>query len=247
MAEERSTITQVRAITLSREYGSGGGEIAERLAQRLHWQLIDHEVVTRVAKRLGVSEAEVAEHDERADSLAARILNSLRFVQPIVPVSYDVDVPAPMSSHVFYEAQSQVIDGAVAAGHVVIVGRGAQAHLASQRDVFHVRIVAPLEARVTYVIRREGRDQANARDRILHKDEERGRYLQMFYKQHPSDAHLYDLILNTAVLDLDSAVDVIALAVERKDKRLAIPLPELGPSTGLAPYPGQPEDFLPHT
>src|SRR3712207_7571676 len=56
MVDEPSAITNMRAVTLSREYGSGGGEIATRLAHRLAWQLIDHEVVVRVAQTLHVSE-----------------------------------------------------------------------------------------------------------------------------------------------------------------------------------------------
>jgi len=58
MDEDRSAISSMRAITISRQYGSGGGEIAARLATRLGWKLIDHEVVVRVAQELGVTEAE---------------------------------------------------------------------------------------------------------------------------------------------------------------------------------------------
>ena len=82
MDENRSAITTMRAITISREYGSGGGEIATRLAQRLGWQLIDHEVVVRVAQKLHVSEEEAEYHDERVESLAARIFKSLRLAHP---------------------------------------------------------------------------------------------------------------------------------------------------------------------
>ncbi len=242
MAEASSTISGMHAVTLSREYGSGGGEIAARLAHRLGWQLIDHEVVVRVAQQLHVSEADAEAYDETVESRATRILNSLRLLQPMMPV---LDVPQTITSRAFYEARCQVIEGVVATGPVVIVGRGAQAHLADRRDVFHVRIVAPLEARIAYVMRRERRDEAAARARILQKDEERRRYLQTFYQRQPSDAHLYDIILNTGVLDLDSAVDLIYLALERKARRLAVPAQELGPVAGLARYPGQPEDFRP--
>ncbi len=240
MAEESSAIGGMRAVTLSREYGSGGGEIAARLAQRIGWQVVDHEVVVRVAQQLHVSEADAEAYDEHVESRAARILNSLRLLQPMMPV---LDVPQTMTSRAFHEARCRVIDGAVASGQVVIIGRGAQAHLADRRDVFHVRIVAPLEARVTYVMRREGRDEAAARQRITRKDEERRRYLQTFYGREPSDAGLYDIVLNTGIIDLDGAVDVLYLALERKARRLAAPADALGPAAGLAPYPGEPEDF----
>src|SRR6266516_1394900 len=243
MNDDRSTIATMRAITISREYGSGGGEIAGRLTKRLAWQLIDHEVVVRVAQKLHVSEEQAVAHDECVESLASRILKSLRLVHPTMPVT--VEIPFTMDSRAFYEARCQVIEGAVASGQVVIVGRGAQAHLANRRDVLHVRVVAPLEARIAYVMSREDLDQAAAQARILQKDQERARYLQKFYHRHPSDPHLYDLVLNTGILDLESAVEVIALVLERKALRLSLPAWELGPAVGLPRYPGQPEDFRP--
>jgi CMP/dCMP kinase len=243
MDEDSSTIAKMRAVTISREYGSGGGEIAARLAKRLEWQLIDHEVVVRVAQKLHVSEEEVEEHDERVESLASRIFKSLRLVHPTMPVA--IEIPLSIDSRAFHVARSQVIEGAVASGHVVIVGRGAQAHLAQRRDVLHVRVIAPLEARIAYVMRREGLDRAAAHARILKKDQEHVRYLETFYHRHPSDPHLYDFVLNTGILDLDSAVDVIYIILERKARRLSVPMQELGPAVGLSRYPGQPADFRP--
>jgi cytidylate kinase len=243
MDEDRSAIARMRAITISREYGSGGGEVAARLAKHLGWQLIDHEVVVRVARMLHVSEKEAEEHDERVESLASRILRSLRLVHPSMPVT--VDIPLAVDSLAFYEARCQIIEGAVATGEVVIVGRGAQAHLAHRREVLHVRIIAPLEARHIYVTSREGLDQQAAHARILQKDQEHARYLETFYHRHPSDPHLYDLVLNTGILDLESAVEVIALVLDRKARRLLLPTRELGPAVGLPRYPGRSGDFRP--
>src|SRR5205823_10853285 len=89
MNEDRSTIATMHAITISREHGSGGGEIAARLAKRLQWRLIDHEVVVRVAQKLHVSEEEAQDHDERVESLATRILKSLRVIHPTMPVTIE--------------------------------------------------------------------------------------------------------------------------------------------------------------
>ena len=243
MNEDRGTIAAMRAVTISREYGSGGGEIAAHLAQRLQWQLIDHEVVVRVAEKLQVSEEEAEEQDECVESLSARIFKSLHLHHPTMPVI--VDVPQTMDARAFYEARCQIIEGVVASGHVVIVGRGAQAHLASRRDVLHVRIVTPLELRIDYVMSREGLNRVEAQGRILKKDQERRRYLETFYHRSPGDALLYDIVLNTGVLNLDGAVDVISITLERKAMRLSIPTQELGPVIGLPHYPGRPEDFQP--
>jgi cytidylate kinase len=56
---------------------------------------------------------------------------------------------------------------------------------------------------------------------------------------------LYDLVVNTSIIDLDSAVDLIVLALERKGRKLTTPTGELGPVTGLPRYPGHPGDFRP--
>src|SRR5690348_8268252 len=71
-------IAAMGAVTISREYGSGGGEIAARVARRLGWQLIDHVVIERTANELEVYETEVAKHDEEyVDSTRPGILNRI--------------------------------------------------------------------------------------------------------------------------------------------------------------------------
>ncbi len=241
MDAEQSAIAKMHAITISREYGSGGGEIAARLAQRLAWQLIDHQVVVQVAQMLQISQEEAEERDECVESLPTRIFKSLLLVHPSMPVM--VDIPLTVDARAFHEARSQIIEGAVASGQVVIVGRGAQAHLAQRKDVLHVRIIAPLEARIAYVMSREALGWAAAQARILQKDQEHARYLETFYHRRPSDPHLYDLVLSTGILDLESAVDVISIVLERKAMRLSIPTQELGPVGGLSQYPDRPEDL----
>ena len=241
MAEDKG-IAQMRAITISREYGSGGGEIATRLAQQLGWHLIDHEVVVRVAQELGVSEAEAEVYDERGEGIVARILTSLQVIQPSILIATP-PMPLTTDAKEYNEARRRVIDAAVKTGHVVIVGRGAQVLLADRRDVLHVRIVAPLDLRVAYVMQREGLDQASARTRIQGKDRDRSRYLQAQHHLSSEDPHLYDLVVNTGILDLDSAIDLIQLALERKATRLSSPTGELGPATGMTRYSEQPGDF----
>jgi len=234
---------QMRAVTISREYGSGGGEIAARLAKHLGWQLIDHEIVVRVAKEWQVHESVVSEHDEHGESTLSRILSGLRMFQPVS----SVDVPAlPETAALDYQASlRRVVESAVAAGRVVIVGRGSQKLLADRRDTLHARIVAALERRITYVMEREGLDYNAARARIQLKDRDRTRYLEGVYHQSPASPHLYDLVVNTDSLSLDDAVALIAQALTLKAGRLNVPTEQLGPGAGLVAYTTQPGDFHP--
>jgi cytidylate kinase len=243
MSEDHGAISQMRAITVSREYGSGGGEIARRLARRLGWRLVDHEAVVEVAEQLGVSEEEAAAHDEHVEGFVSRILTSMQTIEPIGYVNVTVPAAVTVNARDYRGALEKVVMSAVTAGHVVIVGRGAQVIIAQRRDVLHVRVVASLEQRIPYVMRREGVDQETARRRIQAKDRNRVRYLQSEYRRHPEDPHLYDLVLNTNIVDLDSIVDLICLGLERKARQLSTPVEALGPGTGLTRYPTQPGDF----
>src|SRR5438067_959739 len=168
MSGDSSINTQMRAITISREYGSGGGEIARRLAKRLGWRLIDHETVVRVAQELGVSEAEAAVHDEYAEGLVSRILTSMQAVDPALYMTGPASLT--MNSQEYHKALEKVVTSAATAGHVVIVGRAAQVILAKQRDVLHVRVVASIEQRIPYVMRREGLDKMEPVNAFQPKD-----------------------------------------------------------------------------
>src|SRR5205085_828943 len=184
MTDDIETINRMSAVTISREYGSGGGEIAARLARRLEWQLIDHEIVEHVASEMGTSIQEAEARDERTEGVLARALNSMVYLNPTL--LGDAPTVAFLSNEDTYrETVSKIVRAAAARGHVVIVGRGSQVLLAPRRDVLHVRVIAVLEQRVAYVMQREGVDQAEAQLRIQMKDHDRARYLEAQYHQKP--------------------------------------------------------------
>lgn len=246
MVQHPDLVEQMRAITVSREYGSGGGEVARRVVQQLGWQLVDHEIVVRVARTLGVSESEAEAHDEHVEGFVSRLLRSMQRVDPnLLSGAPVLPVSAETEQNEYQEALTDVVKAAITDGHTVIVGRGSQALLAERRDVLHVRIVAPLAIRVGYVMQREGLSQDDAKERIQLKDRDRMRYLQSAHNLQSDDPHLYDLVVNSAILDLDSIASLVIIALEDKAKRLMVPEEQLGPGAGLARYPGRPEDFRP--
>ena len=234
-------VEHMQAVTISREYGSGGGEIAVRLARMLGWRLLDHEAVVQVAQQLGISVADAEAQDEHVESLGMRLLNGLSLIQP--PMSNAVQlVPLP-TDFAYHETMHRVVEAALTSGHVVIVGRGSQMQLQERRDILHVRVVAPLEQRIAYVMQREDLNRESAQARIHYKDSGRARYLQTQYRQSPADPLLYDVVINTAILSLNDATHLVHDALAYKARRLATDTGELGPGTGLAQYPGRSEDF----
>ena len=239
--EEQDLVSKMAAVTISREYGSGGGEIAARLAERLGWHLVDHEAVVEVARAMGVTEAEAEAYDEHVDDIVSRVLHSFTMLQS--PVITTEPITIASDSHFYDDARRRVVESAADHGHAVIVGRGGQVLLASRPDVLHARIVAPLEKRIIYVMRRESLDHARAQARVTAKDRDRARFLSETHHKSPADPQLYDLVINTGVLDLDSAVDLLAQALERKARKLNLPAEELGPAAGQTRYAEAPGNF----
>src|SRR5436305_5764754 len=136
MDMNQQAVAAMRAITISREYGSGGGEIAARLARRLGWQLIDHAVIEQTARELGVYETEVEKHDEEyVESTLSRILNR---IQPASSGGFSPSGPAFFASparteetRAYQETLRHIITAAATTGHGVLVGRGGQARCAA--------------------------------------------------------------------------------------------------------------------
>src|SRR5215470_19729633 len=146
MDANRVAAPQMRAVTISREYGSRGGEIAARLAKRLGWQLIDHAIVERVASELGTSTQEAEAHDEHSDGIIAQLASSMQGLYPASMVGAPPE--AFLSDEDYRGTVDRIISAAAARGHVVMVGRASQVILADLRDVLRVRVIAPFEKRL---------------------------------------------------------------------------------------------------
>ena len=116
MNEDIDAINRMRAITLSREYGSGGGEIASRLAKRLGWDLIDHAIVERTARELGTSQEEAEAHDEYTEGRVSRVLNSMLYLSPASMVIAPPE--AFLSDEEYRSAVNKLVRAAAVRGHV---------------------------------------------------------------------------------------------------------------------------------
>lgn len=232
----------MRAITIARLYGSGGGEVARRIAARLGWRLIDHVVIVELARQLGITEEEAEDLDEHTEGFILRTLNSMSLMYPSVVENISPS-PSPATRERTYQAAlRRIIELSVEEGNVVIVGRGAGSLLINRRNVLRAYIVAPLEQRIAYVAQREGLDEHAARKRIQTKDNDRRRYVQAHYHLQADDPTLYDVTLNTAILSLDAVAELACEALAQKGERLPASESDLGPVSGMGRYPGQAED-----
>ena len=205
-------------VTITRQYASGGSEIARRVVQLLPgWTLIDNEFVEQVSKLAGLSEDEVARREERTPGLLERLARTLAIASPEMFVATG-EHPVPVETvedEQIVRTTERVIEEASSEGRVVLVGRGAQAILATRPNALHVYVVASKPFRKKVAIERLGVSPAEADAMMQETDAHRDEYVKSHYGRDRQDLTQYDLVLNAERLGFEGA----ALAVVEEIKR----------------------------
>jgi cytidylate kinase len=136
----------IRVIAIEREYGSGGAEIAKRIANRLGWKLWDQRLINEIARLMECECRVVEEHEEKRDPLYYRL------VRAFMRGSFEGSLNAPRlkmaDTDCIREVAERVVKSAAEAGNCVIVGRGSAYYLQNRRDAFHVFVFAPFDEKV---------------------------------------------------------------------------------------------------
>ncbi len=208
-------------ITISRQYGAGGSEVARRVAQALDWRLVDNELIDRVATRAGLPPAEVAEKEERAPGFLERLSRALSRASPELFPAAAEKVPEPEEATLVRVTETVVAEIA-AEGRVVLVGRAGPAVLRGKHDALHVKLVAAAEFRVQRLLAEgrlggdlEGGTEDAARKAIFDVDTNRARYLKQHYGLDWNDATNYHMVLNTGMLGLDGVTELIVARAKK--------------------------------
>jgi cytidylate kinase len=189
-------------VTMSRQHGAGGSEVARRLCEDLRVDLVDHEIIRRIARSTRLSERAVEELDEKDRQTLADWLMALADPRHLDPVGY--------RSHL-----THLVRAIARTGGAVIVGRGAHLILGAQ-DALRVLVVAPMPRRVEAVVRREGLSERGARERIAQVDGEREAFLRRHFHAAFADPTLFDLVVNTGNMGVAAAVTTIEAALARR-------------------------------
>jgi CMP/dCMP kinase len=202
-------------VTISRQYGSGGSEVAERVSRALGWSLFDNAVVDQVAARLGLTPAEVEAREERVSSLVERIASAMALGVPeVMPMAGDM-ARQPTEERIV-EVTRLVMEEAVSAGPAVIVGRGAQAMLATREDALHVYCYGRTDALVEYAARKFELSAEEAARRVSEVNRQREQYVKRHWRRDWRDFANYDLCVNTPRLGLEGAAALVLCAVRER-------------------------------
>ena len=192
-------------ITISRLYGCGGAHFARKLAEELNYAYFDKEIFQKVAEMSNISINELKAL-EGLIGYKIDIINkfiSSDFIKKIVGVASKIPEPEEIVKLI----EETIIEFAKI-NRVVIVGRGSQCILKDFPNSYHIKIVATLEDRIKYLMKK-GTSMEGALSTIKRMDELRSNYIKKFYNKDWMDPSLYHLVINFSKVSEDKAIDII--------------------------------------
>jgi cytidylate kinase len=205
----------IKIVTIEREYGCGGGEIAQRLAEHLGWKLWDHLLTEEIARLAHCPKAVVEQREERNDPLYYRLFKS--FLRGSYEGSINAHKLNLVDSENILMLTEKVVLHAAEKGNCVIVGRGSQHFLMNRDDTVRIFLYAPREEKVRRLLSR-GKTEQEAHDLVDTVDRERADYIGKYFKVEWPNRSLYHAMINTAIGD-QTVVRTILSVVEAFDSR----------------------------
>jgi cytidylate kinase len=207
-------------IAVSRQFGSGGARVGHALAQRLAFRYANREILAEAARRLNVDEGMLEPLEERTASLWDRIGMLFALGAPDTP--YVPPALPSVSESRLFDVQREVIRSIAAHGSAVIVGRGAPHILRGEPGLVRVFLHAPLPWRVALAMSEyDLTDSRQAEEILRESDRARSRFVRNLTGRDWCDAALYDLSMDTSVIGLDGAVEIIAAFLVQRDANAA--------------------------
>ena len=220
----------IRVITIEREYGSGGAEIAKRVADRLGWKLWDQLLTNEIARVMECDCRVVEERAEKKDPLFYRLFRAF------MRGSYEGSLNAPRmkmaDADCIREVTERVVRDIAERGKCVIVGRGSAYYLQKRRDAFHVFVYAPVEEKIRRV-QAGGKTAQEAAQLIETVDRDRGAFIKQYFGVEWPDRQRFDLMINSTIGE-DAVVETILDSVSRLERRMAAAAPASSPQKQAA-------------
>ncbi len=203
-------------ITISRQFGAGGSNVARSIAERLHLDIVDQSLIAEVARRASLAPEDVAAEDERPTTLLDRL--ALSFSPLAAGIGMAWEPPYPDAAYdprrEVLELTQQVVREAARGGNVVIVGRGGAHILRDVPGVLHVFLHADVAFRQRIVMAREEIDEEKAARRVHEMDANRAAYIKQVYGRDWLDVRAYDLAIDTGRVGFDGATRIVLTALD---------------------------------
>lgn len=202
-------------ITISRQFGSGGSDIARLVAQWANVKYVDQEIIAEVARRIGSDIQTATEQDEHVGGMAEHIISALQASNPFT-LQYTLSPTRTQQQSkdlAHLQLTQNVILETASEGNAIIVGRGSQFLLHNNPRTLHIHIFAPLPYRIEHIMRQRQLTRSAARQLIEQRDYEQNSYLRRYYGSDGNQPALYHLLINTGLFSFEHAADFICQAL----------------------------------
>ncbi|MCI9098300.1 MAG: cytidylate kinase-like family protein [Lachnospiraceae bacterium] len=192
-------------ITIGRQYGSGGREIGEKLAQKLEIPFYDKELLERAANDSGICKELFENHDEKPTNsfLYSLVMDTYSFGYSSAAFT---DMPI---NHKVFLAQFEAVKKLAMEGPCVMVGRCADYALSEFSNCFSVFIHSDMESRIRRIAQKYDMKDNKARDAIQKTDKSRSSYYNYYTNKRWGDASSYHLSIDSGKLGIDKTVECI--------------------------------------
>jgi cytidylate kinase len=207
----------IRIIAIEREYGCGGGEIAQRLAEHLGWKLWDQLLTEEIARLANCSKAVIERREERNDPLYYRLFKS--FLRGSYEGSLNAHKLNLVDSEGILKFTQMVVQHAAGKGNCVIVGRGSQLLLRDRQDALRIFLYGPREEKVRRLLAR-GKSEQEAQELVDTVDLERADFIQKYFNVEWPSRSVYHAMINTSIGD-ETVVRTIVDLMKTLDLKLA--------------------------
>lgn len=207
-------------VTIRGTLGSGAPEIGNQIAERLHFDYVDREIIADVAKRNKWSEESTAAKEMPPGTLGGRIAEALAHTYPIGDGFGGAYLPTweiPLDNTLYLVGLESVIKELAQKQAIVIRGRGSQFILKDFPGALHVLVVAPLLLRVKRIMESSKVEESEARKMAQLFDSSRRVFTKRFFHATLEDPINYDLVINTEHLTFENATNIITTALPSKD------------------------------
>ena len=195
----------IKIITVEREYGSGGGEIAQMLATQLGWKLWDQLLTEEIARLAKCPKNVVEVREEKTDPLYYRLFKS--FLRGSYEGSLNAHKLNLVDAECILQFTERVVQQVASMGNSVIVGRGSQLFLRNRSDTLRVFLYAPRDDKVRRLLAR-GKSEKDALQLVDTVDRERIDFIQKYFNVEWPDRAVYHAMINTTIGD-DAVVHTI--------------------------------------
>jgi shikimate kinase len=206
----------IRIVTIEREYGCGGGEIAQQLAQQLGWKLWDQLLTEEIARLANCPKADVECREERNDPLYYRLFKS--FLRGSYEGSINAHKLNLVDSECIIKFTERVVLDAAKSGNCVMVGRGSQHFLRDRDDTLRVFLYAPREEKIRRLLAR-GKSEHEAEELVDTIDRERSDFIAKYFGVEWPSRSIYHTMINTSIGD-EAVVQTILSFMKTSDSKL---------------------------